>query len=133
MIAYYGGLVGDIMSQTTPGTSLQVWRLNQPENRAPRRPEGAESRVMQIMKNSGNEAKKWLKTKDITFLNDANFALFACRSTQIKASKEQKRHILSKQTETCKSQGETGTVASARLRRTAVTPGYGSLPGGNVR
>jgi hypothetical protein len=23
-------------------------------------------------KNSGNEAKKWLKTKDITFLNAAN-------------------------------------------------------------
>jgi len=23
-------------------------------------------------KNSGNEAKEWLKTKDITFLNDAN-------------------------------------------------------------
>jgi len=133
MIAYDCGPVGDNMSQTSLGTSLQVWRLNQPEIRAPRRPGGAESRVMQIMKNSGNEAKKWLKTQDITFLNAANFALFACGSTRIRASKEQKRHILSKRTETCKSQGEAGTVASTRLHRTAVTPGHGSLPGGNVR
>ena len=133
MIAYYCWPVGDIMSQTSLGTSLQVWRLNQPENRAPRRPGGAESRVMQIMKNSGNEAKKLLKTKDITFLNGSNFALFACKSTQIKASKQQKRHILHKRTETCKPQGEAGTVAGTRLHRTAATPGHGSLPGGNVR
>jgi hypothetical protein len=36
-------------------------------------------------KNSGNEAKKWLKTKDITFLNAANYARLACQLTQIRA------------------------------------------------
>jgi hypothetical protein len=35
------------------------------------------------MKNSGNEAKKYLKTKDITFLIDANYAHFGRRFAQI--------------------------------------------------
>ena len=34
-------------------------------------------------KNSGNEAKKYLKTKDITFLNAANYARFARQLAQI--------------------------------------------------
>jgi hypothetical protein len=34
-------------------------------------------------KNSGNKAKEYLKTKDITFLNGANCAHFACRFAQI--------------------------------------------------
>ena len=34
-------------------------------------------------KNSGNEAKEYLKTKDITFLNGANRAHFACKFAQI--------------------------------------------------
>jgi hypothetical protein len=34
-------------------------------------------------KNSGNEAKKWLKTKHITFLGGANDASFACKLAQI--------------------------------------------------
>jgi hypothetical protein len=34
------------------------------------------------MENSGNEAKKLLKTKDITFLNDANWARFALKLAQ---------------------------------------------------
>ncbi len=121
------------MSQTSPGTSMKVLRLNQPGNRAPRRPRGAESRVMQIIKNSGNELNKCFRINEINFLNTALFALFACESTPIKASKEQKRHILHKRTETCESQGEAGKVASARLQRTAATPGHGSLAGGNVR
>jgi hypothetical protein len=33
--------------------------------------------------NSGNEAKKWLKTKDITFFNGANYAHFAHKLAQI--------------------------------------------------
>jgi hypothetical protein len=36
-------------------------------------------------KNSGNKAKKWLKTKHITFLNAANDARFACKLAQISA------------------------------------------------
>jgi hypothetical protein len=35
-----------------------------------------ESRAIQKMKNSGNEAKKCLKTKNIAFLKGAHFACF---------------------------------------------------------
>jgi hypothetical protein len=35
------------------------------------------------VKNRGNEAKKWLKTKDITFFNGANDAHFARNFAQI--------------------------------------------------
>jgi hypothetical protein len=42
-----------------------------------------ECRELQKMKNSGNEAKKWLKTKDITFLSGANYARFARKFAQI--------------------------------------------------
>jgi hypothetical protein len=41
-----------------------------------------ECRKLQKMKNSGNEAKKYLKTKHITFLNAANYARFARQSAQ---------------------------------------------------
>jgi hypothetical protein len=34
-------------------------------------------------KNRGNEAKKWLKTKDITFLNAPNYAHLTRRFAQI--------------------------------------------------
>jgi hypothetical protein len=36
-------------------------------------------------KNSGNKAKKWLKTKHITFFDAANDARFACKLAQISA------------------------------------------------
>jgi len=42
-----------------------------------------ECRELQKMKNSGNEAKKYLKTKNVTFLNVANYARLACKSAQI--------------------------------------------------
>jgi hypothetical protein len=54
-------------------------------------------------------------------------------SHKLEPDKAQERHILRKRTETCKSQGEAGTVASTRLHRTAASPRDGSLPGGNVR
>jgi hypothetical protein len=37
------------------------------------------------MQNSGNEAKKYLKTKHITFLNAANYARFARNLAQTRA------------------------------------------------
>jgi len=40
---------------------------------------------LQKMKNSGNEAKKYLKTKHITFLSGANYVRFACKIAQIRA------------------------------------------------
>jgi hypothetical protein len=54
----------------------------------PRR--SGESPLRQIMKNRGNEAEKYLKTKEVTILNAANFALFARRLTPIAPQKEQK-------------------------------------------
>jgi hypothetical protein len=50
-------------------------------------------RALQKMKNSGNEAKKWLKTKDITFLICANCVRFACKTTQIMPPMEQKHRV----------------------------------------
>jgi len=41
-----------------------------------------ESSATQKIKNSGNEAKKWLKIKDITFLIAANSTLFAHKFAQ---------------------------------------------------
>jgi hypothetical protein len=46
-------------------------------------PAGGQGRESQKMKNRGNEAKKWLKTKDITFLADAVYARFARNSAPI--------------------------------------------------
>jgi hypothetical protein len=42
-----------------------------------------ECREVQKMKNSGNEAKKYLKTKHITFLSGANYARFARKLVRI--------------------------------------------------
>jgi hypothetical protein len=44
-----------------------------------------ECRKLQKMENSGNEAKKYLKTKNITFLNAANYARFARKLAQNRA------------------------------------------------
>jgi hypothetical protein len=45
--------------------------------------QGEASGTAREYKNSGNEAKNWLKTKDIAFLATANCASFACKSAQI--------------------------------------------------
>jgi len=42
-----------------------------------------EIRNLGNMQNSGNEAKKWLKTKDITFFKCANLVRFAHKFAQI--------------------------------------------------
>jgi len=47
-------------------------------------------------KNSGNEAKKYLKTKDITFLDSANRAHFTRKFAQIERGNQQNSHILRK-------------------------------------
>jgi hypothetical protein len=76
MIAYYGGLVMDILSQASP-------RARRGARQSGTVPAMAECRELQKMKNSGNEAKKYLKTKHITFLNGANYARFARKLAQI--------------------------------------------------
>jgi hypothetical protein len=42
-----------------------------------------ECRELQKMKNSGNEAKNYLKTKDIAFFSAANVARFARKLARI--------------------------------------------------
>jgi hypothetical protein len=78
LIAYYGDLVLDTLSQA--GAAAR---------RAARQsgtvPATGESRELQKMQNSGNEPKKYLKTKHITFLNAANDAHFARQSAPIRA------------------------------------------------
>jgi hypothetical protein len=44
---------------------------------------GEQSREIQKMENSGNEAKKWLKTKENRFLYATNYARFARKLAQI--------------------------------------------------
>jgi hypothetical protein len=45
--------------------------------------ERAIQRTARKHENRGNEAKKCLKTKEVTFFNAANFVPFACKSTAI--------------------------------------------------
>jgi hypothetical protein len=92
-----------------------------------------ESRALQKMKNSGNEAKKLLKTKDITFLDAANFARSACRLTPIRRQRELKNHVLRKTNRDFRAQGAVGTVKSRRLHSSGVTTFGASLSRGDVR
>jgi hypothetical protein len=48
-------------------------------------PAKAEEGILEKHNNSGNEAKKYLKTKNNHFLNAANCARFAHKSAQISA------------------------------------------------
>ena len=71
-------------------------------------------------KNSGNEAKNLLKTKDITFLNGANFVFFACKSTRIEASQEQKTPHLAQTNpnlQVARRGGDSGEHAATQDRR----------------
>ena len=73
-------------------------------------PATRECRELQEMKNSGNEAKKYLKTKHITFLGGANYARFVHELAQISACKEQKQHNLRKRAEASESKGKARQV-----------------------
>jgi hypothetical protein len=73
------------------------------------------------MKNSGNEAKKYLKTKHITFLHAANYACFERNSARIARRKEQKQHNFPKRTEASERQGEAEQMTRSRLEGTAPT------------
>jgi hypothetical protein len=76
MIAYHSGLCGrHIVAGGPRVASAGQARRSRPDNRG--------SGELQKMKNRGNEAKKWMKTKDITFFNGANYAHFARNFAQI--------------------------------------------------
>jgi hypothetical protein len=53
------------------------------------RPVGGIQRTAREYENRGNEAKKYLKTKDITFLKVANLACFVRKSAAISPQREQ--------------------------------------------
>jgi hypothetical protein len=78
VIAYHDGLVVDTLSQASAGAGRGAGESG-------RVPAMGKCRELQKMKNSGNEAKEYLKTKDITFLNAANYARFAHELAQIRA------------------------------------------------
>jgi hypothetical protein len=78
VIAYYRGLLGDNLSQANAGTFGSAAAVEMVSARR-------ESGLLQKMKNSGNEAKKYLKTNDITFSDGANYARFECESAAIRA------------------------------------------------
>jgi len=52
-----------------------------------------QTREIQEIENSGNEAKKYLKTKKVTFFNVAQSVRFARNLAQFKRQKEQKQRI----------------------------------------
>ena len=67
------------------------------------------------MENSGNEAKKYLKTKEVTVLDGAHFARFVCELRPICFQKEQDRTVLQKPTEAFESSSQAAKVTISRL------------------
>jgi len=83
MIAYGSVQIVDIVSQACPGGRRR--RKGRRQAPAP-----AENVTLRKMENSGNEAKKYLKTKEVTLLNDAILVHFACKTTPGGPEKHQK-------------------------------------------
>jgi len=84
-------------------------------------PAKAERRAPQKMKNSGNEAKKYLKTKDITFLHAAICAHFQHIFAPIEQQKEQKTaHSAQMKLGISGQLGEVKTVTRSRLHRFSI-------------
>ncbi len=79
------------------------------------------------MQNSGNEAKKYLKTKHITFLIAADYARFACNLAQMGASEEQEQHNLRERTECSGPEFEARQVARGRLQAPPLNGRGGTL------
>jgi len=77
------------------------------------------------MENSGNEAKKYLKTKEDAVLNVANSALFARKTTHFGTQKEQKAPRFAK---TKLSSPGAGHGLKAIHCRLDVSRGAGALP-----
>jgi hypothetical protein len=75
VIAYHGGVVVDTLSQASA-------RARRGARQSGTVTAMGECRELQKMQNSGNEAKKYLKTKHITFLSAANYARFARKLAQ---------------------------------------------------
>jgi len=67
------------------------------------------------MKYSGNEAKEYLKTKDITFLNGANFVRFVRKLTPISRQKQQKSLHSAKTNRDLRASSRAMTMTNSRL------------------
>jgi hypothetical protein len=74
-----------------------------------------ERRELQKMKNSGNEAKKYLKTKENLFFECAIYVRFSRKLARIRALIEQKQHILQNRTETSRPKGKVEQMTISRL------------------
>jgi hypothetical protein len=79
-------------------------------------PVGGIERTAREYENRGNEAKKCLKTKHITFLNVAHLACFVRELTAISPQREQNdATFCENEVKTCDSQCDGMTVTSSRL------------------
>ena len=76
MLAYNRGCFVDTLSHANARTRRGARELGKV-------PAMWECRELQKMENSRNEAKKYLKTKHITFLSGANYARFARKLVRI--------------------------------------------------
>jgi hypothetical protein len=91
-------------------------------------PAKQETSSLQKMENSGNEAKKWLKTKEVALFSDAQFAHFACKLAPNRAQKAPRNHILCKTKSGFPVGGEVAAVTNSRLQRSAAGLHKGAGP-----
>ena len=91
-------------------------------------PAKQETSFLQKMQNSGNEAKKWLKTKEVVLLSDAQFVRFACKLAPNRAQKAPKNHILCKTKSGFPVGGEAEAATNSRLQRSAAGLHKGAGP-----
>jgi hypothetical protein len=83
------------LSWRTPVPAVGLlWR--RPTSRFENEPAQDTPRNAEKYKNSGNEAKEYLKTKDLTFLNAAKDAHLARKLTQIGENNDQKLPYLTR-------------------------------------
>jgi hypothetical protein len=96
--------------------------MPRPGRKPARVPAKHETSLLQKIENSGNEAKKWLKTKEVTIFSDAQFAHLACKLTPNRAQKAPKNHILCKTNSGFPVGGKVGAVTNSRLQGSAADP-----------
>jgi len=85
-------------------------------------PVSRETAEIQKMKNSGNEAKKYLKTKDITFFSAADYARFVRNLTPIALPKGQTMRDLHKTKLKPRCGKAVGAATNSRLHNSHATP-----------
>ena len=102
--------VGDTLSQAG-GRAADDTRVN-----ANGPAEWGTNELHRNTKECGNEAKKYLKTKEVTFLNAANYARFTRIFVQIERKRSKNRPVCAKRTGGLRVGNNDRQSASARLR-----------------